>query len=196
MKNWYLLLCLGLVMSACQYEVNNQAPDAAAVNQAPQAVPQQQAPPTKKVAAPGEEIEWMTFEAAVSANSVAPRKIFVDVYTDWCGWCKVMDKQTFTDPEVIAYMNEHYYAVKFNAEQKEPVTVNGRVYEYLPNVGRRGVHTLAYSLLQGRMSYPSVVYMNENLQLIKVSPGYKKPHQILPELKAAVGEQVMDGQVR
>ena len=60
-----------------------------------------------------EKIQWMDFEEAVSACTKQPKKIFVDVYTNWCGWCKKMDQTTFADPEVAKYMNENYYAVKF-----------------------------------------------------------------------------------
>ncbi len=134
-----------------------------------------------------DSIEWHTWEKAIELNKENPKKIFVDVYTDWCHWCKVMDKNTFTDSNVIEYMNENFYAVKFNAEQEEEVNFNNHTFKFIAQ-GRRGVHELAYSLLDGRLSYPSVVYLNEKLERITVSPGYKKPEQIMKELKF-VGEE-------
>lgn len=136
-------------------------------------------------------VKWYTMEDALKANQKEPKKFFVDVYTDWCGWCKVMDKNTFTDPKVADYLNEHFYPVKFDAEQKEAITVNGKTYEWV-NGGRRGVNTLAYALLNGRLSYPSVVYLTEKLESIRVSPGYKTPDQILPELQYAAEEAYMN----
>src|SRR5688572_12351082 len=68
-----------------------------------------------------QEIKWMTWEQAAAANEKEPRKIFVDIYTDWCGWCKRMDVTTFIDPAVTKLMNEKFYAVKLNAEQKETI---------------------------------------------------------------------------
>ena len=65
----------------------------------------------------GAEIQWLTMEEAYEKTQKEPKKILVDVYTDWCGWCKVMDRGTFRDEKVVAYVNEHYYAVKFDAEQ-------------------------------------------------------------------------------
>ncbi len=67
-----------------------------------------------------EKIKWMSIEEAyeLTLTEEHPKKIFIDVYTDWCGWCKRMDKATFQNEEVAAYMNMHYYNVKFDAEQK------------------------------------------------------------------------------
>ena len=129
-----------------------------------------------------EGIRWYTWEQAVELNKKAPKKIFVDVFTPWCGWCKVMDRETFTKDDVAAYMSENFYCVKLNAEQREPITYEGKKFEFVTE-GKSGVHTLAYALLDGKMSYPTVVYLNERFERIMISPGYKKPEQILPELK-------------
>jgi thioredoxin-related protein len=130
------------------------------------------------------ELTWLTIEEASELGSKSNKKKFlVDVYTDWCGWCKVMDKKTFTDPELIKYLNDNFHVVKFNAEQKEPVTFKGKTYTWEP-MGRNGINTLGLELLQNRMSYPSLVYLNENLEPITVSPGYKEPAQLMSELQS------------
>jgi thioredoxin-related protein len=130
------------------------------------------------------ELTWLTIEEASELGSKSNKKKFlVDVYTDWCGWCKVMDKKTFTDPELIKYLNENFHVVKFNAEQKESVTFKGKTYTWEP-MGRNGINTLGLELLQNRMSYPSLVYLNENLEPITVSPGYKEPAQLMSELQS------------
>ena len=139
-----------------------------------------------------EDIKWYTFEEAVEMNKTEPRKFLIDVYTDWCGWCKVMDKKTFTDDKVKAYVNEHFYAVKLDAEQKEEITFNENKFEYVANAGRRGIHTLAYSLLDGKMSYPSIVYLNEKFERIAIAPGYKTPEQIMTDLEFAAEEQYLN----
>lgn len=141
-----------------------------------------------------EPLKWYTWEEAVEANKTVKKKILVDVYTDWCGWCKVMDKKTFSDRKIAAYLKEHFYTVKFNAEQKEKISFNNHDFEYMPNAGKRGIHTLAYSLLEGKMSYPSIVYLNEKFERIAISPGYKTPEQILPDLKFAAEEQYLQQQ--
>ena len=131
-----------------------------------------------------QKINWMTFQEAVELNRTAPKKIFIDTYTDWCGWCKKMDQTTFQDSLVVAYMNENYYAVKLNAEMSDTIVFGGYTYVNEGGMnGRRGTHQLAAALLQGKMSYPSYVFMNEKNQLITVAPGYMDASQFLPVLK-------------
>ena len=138
--------------------------------------------PNETLVAENQVIKWYTFDEAIALTKENPKKIFVDVYTDWCGWCKTMDKQTFTDAGVIKYMNEKFYAVKFNAEQREEISLDNHVFKYIPQ-GSRGVHELAYSLLDGKMGYPAFVYLNEKLERITISPGFKPAPDMLKELK-------------
>lgn len=133
------------------------------------------------------DLKWYTWEEAVAACEKEPRKIFVDVYTDWCGWCKVMDKKTFPIPAVKSYIEENFYPVKLDAEQKEDISWNGNTFSWKPG-GRNGINMLAYSLLEGKTSYPTIVYLNEKFERIMISPGYKTPEQFLPELKFAAEE--------
>ena len=128
-----------------------------------------------------EKINWMTWEEAIDSTKTSPKKLFIDVYTDWCGWCKRMDATTFADPQVAAYINKHFYAVKFNAEQKEDIVYEGHTLKFQAT-GRRGFHELAYSLLDGRLGYPSYVYLDENRNRISISPGYKQVDPFLKEL--------------
>ncbi len=128
-------------------------------------------------------INWMSWDEAIAAAEKEPKKIFVDVYTDWCGWCKRMDKTTFADSKVAKYVNDNFYAVKFNAEQREEVVYRGHTLKYIAAAGRRGVHELAYSLLDGRLGYPSYVYLDEEQNRISISPGFKQVNPFLKELK-------------
>jgi len=77
------------------------------------------------------KIKWYTLEEAVEANKTNKKKFAIDVYTSWCHWCKVMDKETFTDPAVIKYMNEHFYAIKFDGEHKDNITFQGKNYKFI-----------------------------------------------------------------
>lgn len=138
-----------------------------------------------------QEVKWMTFEEAVAKGKENPKKIFIDVYTDWCGWCKVMDKNTFSHPVIAAYLNENFYPVKLDGEQKEDITVNGHTFKFVES-GRRGYHELAASLLNGKLSYPTVVFMDENLRIIQPVPGYQKPEQFDPILKFIGGDHYKD----
>ena len=131
-----------------------------------------------------QEINWITWEQAAAANEKEPRKIFVDVYTDWCGWCKRMDVTTFIDAEVIKLMNEKFYAVKLNAEQKETIKWRGLEWVWMAG-GRNGYHKLAYELLDGKLSFPSFIMLDEKFSIIATSPGFKDAQPLLKELKYA-----------
>jgi len=129
------------------------------------------------------KIEWMTFEEAIQASQKEKKKIFIDMYTSWCGWCKVMDQKTFTNAEVIQHINENYYPVKFDAEQRQPITFKGKKYEFI-DAGRRGIHQLAYELMNRNASYPSFVLLDENLTRIGWIKGYKAPKEFLGLLES------------
>ncbi|MBL7856805.1 MAG: DUF255 domain-containing protein [Cyclobacteriaceae bacterium] len=118
-------------------------------------------------------VQWISFEEAVKKSKTEKRKIFIDVYTDWCGWCKVMDKNTFSDPRVAKLLNEKFYAVKFNAEQRADVLFNGNTFKFVGE-GRGGYHQLAASLLNNKLSYPTVVFLDEDFGMLLPLPGYRE----------------------
>jgi len=128
-----------------------------------------------------EKIKWYTIEQVQELSADHPKKIFVDVYTDWCGWCKKMDATTFQDPKIIKQLNQNFYAVKLNAEGKEDIRFKNRVYKFVPQ-GQRGYHELAAAFLQGKLSYPTTVYLDENLNLIQPIPGYMEVKDLEPIL--------------
>lgn len=128
----------------------------------------------------GQEVNWLSWEEAAElvATDENPKKVFIDVYTDWCGWCKKMDKDTFQNPEVAAYMSENYYMVKMDGEGKEPIEFRGKIYKFVPS-GRKGYHEFAAALMQGRMSYPTTIFLDEKLNMLSPVPGYQKPEPFL-----------------
>ncbi|MFW6096287.1 MAG: thioredoxin family protein [Bacteroidota bacterium] len=119
----------------------------------------------------GQEVKWHSFEEAIEKNKSNPKKILIDVYTDWCGWCDKMKEETFNHPDIAEYINKHFYAVRFDAESSEEITFRGETFKKEGNK-KRSPHQLAVALLQGKMSYPSVAYLNEDNQLITAVPGF------------------------
>ncbi|OQC61733.1 MAG: thiol:disulfide interchange protein precursor [Bacteroidetes bacterium ADurb.Bin012] len=128
-------------------------------------------------------VQWQTFESAIAKNEgKIKKKVFIDVYTDWCGWCKKMDATTFSEKAVASYMNEHFYCGKLNAERCDSIRYNGKIYVNTCPSSKKSAHQLAIALLQGRMYYPSYVILDENNQKLTSFEGYLKPEEMMPIL--------------
>ena len=127
-----------------------------------------------------QEVNWVSFSEAVemAATDENPKKVFIDVYTDWCGWCKKMDKDTFQNPEVAKYMEDNFYMVKMDGEGKDPIDFKGKTYNFIAS-GRKGYHELAAALMQGRLSYPTTIFLDEEMNMLSPVPGYQKPKPFL-----------------
>ena len=119
-------------------------------------------------------IEWRTWEEVQELSKSEKRKVMVDVYTEWCGWCKKMDKNTFQKPHIARYINENYYAIKFDAEYKDRIEFKEAVYEFV-NTGKRGYHELAASITKGELRYPTIVILDELLNVIQPIQSYQDP---------------------
>jgi len=127
--------------------------------------------PGTKPAAGG--IKWMSWKEMQEAQKKEHRKVFIDVYTGWCGWCKRMDASTFTNPVIVNYVNDNFYAVKFDAETREDINFRGKDYKYVSQ-GMQGYNELAAEILNNQMSYPTSVYLDENMDEIFPVPGYQE----------------------
>lgn len=119
------------------------------------------------------QVNWMSWEEAMEAAKQEPRKIFVDVVTSWCTYCKKMDKETFSNPYVAKYLNENYYPVKFDAQQPNDIEFNGKVYSFVRKGERTSYHQLAAEIMNGRLSYPTIVFLDENQKIIQSIAGYR-----------------------
>jgi len=131
-----------------------------------------------------QEIKWMRFNDAVNAQKKNKKPIFMDVYTPWCGPCKLLDKQTFSDPKVIKYINENFNPVKFNAEGNEEITFNkvaytNKNYDERRKNSRNSMHDFADFLKVPGYPAMVIIYKNgKNKQII----GFKSPDELLKEI--------------
>ena len=128
-----------------------------------------------------QDINWVTLEQAIELQKKAPRNIIMDVYTNWCGPCKLLDRNTFQNKDVSAFINKYYYAVKFDAEGDSEVNYDGKVFtnpNFDPEKVRRrnGTHQLTRYL--GVSAYPTIIFMDVNSNLITYVRGYKTPQQL------------------
>lgn len=125
---------------------------------------------------------WLTVEEALELQQKEPKKWMVDVYTNWCGWCRRMDETTFQDDKILEALDKHYYKVRLNAEYKKTIKVGEKEYRFV-NEGRRGHHELAFLFLEGKMSYPTLVFITEEMQIIQPVSGYKSAQDLHPILQ-------------
>jgi thioredoxin-related protein len=118
------------------------------------------------------KINWKTYDEGVKEATKKKKLMVIDVYTSWCGWCKVMDKSTFTDPDVVKYGTKKYVFIKLNAEGNETIH-----YKNIPLTEREfAKKILAVS------SFPTTVYLDAKEEILSAVPGYleaKKFKQVL-----------------
>lgn len=115
-----------------------------------------------------EEVKWIGFEEALNLQATSKKPIMVFVYTNWCSWCKLMEKDIFQNPKAVSYLNNQFYSVKINAESKDTFVVKGQTYAYLPQYK---ANELALYLLEGRLSFPTTVFLTA-AQKVQRIPSY------------------------
>ena len=168
MKNLLLLLCVFAMISCNDASMADSSPEAKAALSFKEG---------------GDKIPWVKIEDLEFLVKKEPRKVIVDAYTAWCGPCKMMDKNTFTDQNVINNMGKNFYAVKFDAESPNEINFWGKTFanpNYKPNRRRNSAHQLSRAL--GVTAYPTLVVLNENLEVIDQIRGYRPGPQLLAEL--------------
>jgi thioredoxin-related protein len=129
---------------------------------------------------PTPELRWLTIQQAQDSSREQPRVIIMDIYTDWCYWCKVMERNTYSNRELASYLQEKFYPVKFNAENKSSITWKGQSFAF--NDAYK-VNELALSLTHGQLSFPTTVIITPDNNAPQFISGYLKPAEIEPILK-------------
>jgi thioredoxin-related protein len=126
-------------------------------------------------------VKWLSFQEAFELNKKQPKPFVIDIYTDWCGWCKQMMKTTYSTPDIATYINTWFYPVKFNAETRDTIEYLGTKY-FNPDKKPKSTHQLAVKLLNGQLMYPSTIFANYNVNFTLNSQGYLDTKKIEPIL--------------
>jgi thioredoxin-related protein len=114
-------------------------------------------------------LEWLSLSEAQARQAKDGKPILVDLYTNWCGWCKVMDRKTYARKEVAAYIQANFHPVKINAESKQSMEWRGKNFEF--SNGSR-IHELAIFFTQGQLSFPHTIFLMKGVDEPQAIPGY------------------------
>jgi thioredoxin-related protein len=125
-----------------------------------------------------DKTQWMTLQQVGDSLQKQKRPVLIDLYTDWCGWCKVMDKKTYANKKVGAYLKDKFYTAKVDAETKSAITWKGKTYTFNQNYR---TNDFAVYLTKGQLSYPTTVIIPVDGEPQAI-PGYLTP----PELELLV----------
>lgn len=136
--------------------------------------------------AQAQQINWLSFKQLEDSLSVNPKKVFIDFHTDWCTYCRKMDKEVFTKPAVAEVMNSQFYAVKMDAETKDTIRFDGQLFiNRQAQTQRKGIHEIAMLLGQrnGQFAPPTMVLLDENFRVVDRHFEYLDSRKLLKFLK-------------
>lgn len=131
-------------------------------------------------------VNWLSFEQLEDSLAAKPKKVFIDFYTDWCAYCRKMDRLVFTKPEVIALLNEEYYAVRFNAETDSIISFGGQ--QFINNQlkqSRNPLHQITQMLAmrEGQFAAPTLIILDESFKVTTRYFEYMDSKRLLRALK-------------
>ena len=128
------------------------------------------------------EIKWYDWNEGVVKARNEGKIALIDTYTDWCHWCKVMDKNTYTNEAVIALINKDFVPIKFNPELDR---------KYINGADTMTGRELLGALSGGNASgYPTTYFYLTKKNVLYQESGYIEPVKFETLLKGMVAEHI------
>ena len=114
------------------------------------------------------QLPQISFSQLDSLQKKDPRKVVVFIHTDWCRYCRAMEETTFKNAAVKKFLNNEFYFVFLNAEEKQDILFNRHVFKFKPTGSGTGIHELAEQLgtIKGSGTYPAFCFLNEKNEII------------------------------
>lgn len=119
------------------------------------------------------------FEELENLQKSEPRNVIIFIKTYWCHYCKVLENTTFKNQKVFKIINQNFYFIQFNAEEKRDINFAGKTFHYKPTGVNTGIHKLAETLTEGKTTYPSLIILNPQNEIIFQYNGYLKSSEFL-----------------
>ncbi|MEA9413684.1 thioredoxin family protein [Flavobacterium sp. PL02] len=134
------------------------------------------------------QLSSYSFEQIDSLQQIQKRKVIVFIHTDWCKYCQAMKNSTFKNKTIVTQLNDEFYFVDFNAEEKRTIRFNNQTFNYKPNGNSSGVNELAIQLgtVNNQITYPIVCVLNPENEIIFQDTSYRNAKDfevILEKLK-------------
>jgi thioredoxin-related protein len=121
------------------------------------------------------QLRSYSFEQIDSLQQIQKRKVIVFIHTDWCKYCQAMKNSTFKNETIITQLNNNFYFVDFNAEEKRTILFNDQTFNYKPNGNSNGVNELAIQLgtVNNQITYPIICVLNPENEIIFQDTSYR-----------------------
>ena len=114
------------------------------------------------------QLKTYTFEEAEKLSKENPKPLVIFIRTSWCNYCKMMENSTFKKPEIITLLNTNFYFISLDAESKEDIHFNNRIFSFKPNGQNTGIHELATALatINSQVSYPTLAILQSDFSIV------------------------------
>lgn len=132
------------------------------------------------LSAQAQQINWTAFEDLNDSLRKDRKPVMIFVHTDWCKFCKMQDNNTFSDPLVASLLNQHFYCLRLDAEDKREIQFLNRHYRFKPSGAGTGYHQLAefLAMQNGDMSFPTTVFLSKDFQPVKQLKGFYRASEL------------------